>query len=265
MGFTWSPGLRGSVYKTAPSLPLSAGACGPGNRFPFPSRRPLPRFRDDPRFASWIRVGDDATVGGGPPRSHGSSAFAIALRDLPPTSLSRRCGGLRGPSLRSRPRTFARDRCALLTLVPSFPAHPGPCRPALHRASSLGVVQRSPLHRPRIVESTPGRDLRRFLRGRESHLSSRVPSSWFRTTSTVYSARRTAGLLHPAAGPGVRRVSRNPLPQSRRPTRRPSEKTGVRKASSPRRDLYPSKSSPRPQPYRVTTACASVPLGRTRW
>jgi hypothetical protein len=42
-----------------------------------------------------------------------------------------------------------------------------------------------------------------------------VPTSWFRTTSPVFSARRTAGLLHPAAGPGVRRVSRNPLPRSR--------------------------------------------------
>ena len=47
-----------------------------------------------------------------------------------------------------------------------------------------------------------------------------VPPSWFRTTSTVSSARRTAGLLHPATGPGVRRVSRNPLPRSRCSTAR---------------------------------------------
>jgi hypothetical protein len=37
----------------------------------------------------------------------------------------------------------------------------------------------------------------------------------------------------------------------------------VRKASSPRRNLYPSKSSPRFRLYRVTTAGASVPLGAT--
>jgi hypothetical protein len=100
-----------------------------------------------------------------------------------------------------------------------------------------------------------------------------VPSSWFHTTSAVFSARRPAGLLHPAAGPEVRRVSRNPLP--RRPLTAPlarrgdrpegqSGAAGVRKASSPRRDLYPSKSSPRPQPYRVTTADAPLPLDPTR-
>jgi hypothetical protein len=35
-----------------------------------------------------------------------------------------------------------------------------------------------------------------------------VPPSWFRTTSTGSSAETGAGLLHPAADPGVRRVSR---------------------------------------------------------
>jgi hypothetical protein len=71
-------------------------------------------------------------VGGGPRRSRGSLAFATALLDLPRTpSRTRRRGGLRGPSERSRPRTFVRDRCALLTLMPSFPALPGPCRPVL--------------------------------------------------------------------------------------------------------------------------------------
>jgi hypothetical protein len=33
------------------------------------------------------------------------------------------------------------------------------------------------------------------------------PPSWFRTTSTVYSAQRLAGLLRPATGSGVRYVS----------------------------------------------------------
>jgi len=39
--------------------------------------------------------------------------------------------------------------------------------------------------------------------------------------------------------------------------------TGVRKASSPRRDLYPSKSSPRFRLYRVTTAGTSLPFCAT--
>jgi len=40
-----------------------------------------------------------------------------------------------------------------------------------------------------------------------SHGRSPVPSSWFLTTPTAFSARRLAGLLHPAADPGVRPVS----------------------------------------------------------
>jgi hypothetical protein len=65
--------------------------------------------------------------------------------------------------------------------------------------------------RDRDPLGTRNRWLRRAV-GRRHHPSSLVPSSSFLTTSTVSSARRTAGLLHPAAGPGVRRVSRDPLP-----------------------------------------------------
>jgi len=43
---------------------------------------------------------------------------------------------------------------------------------------------------------------------RGSHLRRPVPSSWFRTTSTASATCGFAGLLHPAADPGVRRVSR---------------------------------------------------------
>jgi hypothetical protein len=49
-------------------------------------------------------------------------------------------------------------------------------------------------------------DVATMLRARTAG-SNHVPSSWFLTTSTVSSARRIAGLLHPAADPGVRRVS----------------------------------------------------------
>jgi hypothetical protein len=55
-----------------------------------------------------------------------------------------------------------------------------------------------------------------------------VPTSWFRTTSPAFSARRTAGLLHPAAGPGVRRVSCNPLPRSRARATRARSGAGVK-------------------------------------
>jgi hypothetical protein len=37
--------------------------------------------------------------------------------------------------------------------------------------------------------------------------TSSTPSSWFRTTSTVYSSDKLASLLHLATGYGVRRVS----------------------------------------------------------
>lgn len=50
-------------------------------------------------------------------------------------------------------------------------------------------------------------DGRSSLRPRGCHPRSPVPSSWFLTTSTASSAPRVAGLLHPAADPGVHRVS----------------------------------------------------------
>lgn len=76
--------------------------------------------------------------------------------------------------------------------------------------SSLGVVQRSPLHQHQRCASTPS--------GRSSQASpttfgSRlpplelVPSLLFLPASTVYSARRLAGLLRPAADHGVHYVS----------------------------------------------------------
>jgi hypothetical protein len=44
-----------------------------------------------------------------------------------------------------------------------------------------------------------------------------VPPAWFLTTSTAFSAHRLAGLLHPAAGPGVRRVSGRSPPRDGEP------------------------------------------------
>ena len=73
--------------------------------------------------------------------------------------------------------------------------------------SSLGVPQRTPLHRHQHRASTPGKP------GPETcQCSELVPPLPFLPVSAVYSARRLAGLLHPAADHGVRLVS------SRHPT-----------------------------------------------
>jgi hypothetical protein len=89
-----------------------------------------------------------------------------------------------------------------------------------------------PLHRHHRRASTPGdRSHRRFG---SDQLPNPVPSSWFLATSTVSSARRLAGLLRPAAGPGVRRVS--------------DREIGFPIANPPRRRDHPSKNTARPQP-----------------
>ena len=54
--------------------------------------------------------------------------------------------------------------------------------------------------------STPAPTRGSSLRPRGCHPRSLVPSSWFLTTSTASSAVSSAGLLHPAANPGVHRV-----------------------------------------------------------
>jgi hypothetical protein len=79
----------------------------------------------------------------------------------------------------------------------------------------LGFVTSLPLHRHILCASTPSSPElpRDCLRADGTTRPAPVPSSWFRTTSTAFSARRTVGLLHPTAGPGVRRVSRNLLPR----------------------------------------------------
>jgi hypothetical protein len=61
-----------------------------------------------------------------------------------------------------------------------------------------------------------------------------------------------AGLLRPAAGHEVRRVSAA--------CRQAHPRMSAQPASFPRRDSYPSKNSPRRQPYRVTAAVALMPL-----
>jgi hypothetical protein len=90
---------------------------------------------------------------------------------------------------------------------------------------------------------------------RGATLASPVPPSWFRTTSAVSSAPGFAGLLHPAADPGVRCVSRTAPGDHRSGSgdARTLLATWIR---------YPSKDIPRRQPHRVTAAVAPLPLAR---
>jgi hypothetical protein len=77
--------------------------------------------------------------------------------------------------------------------------------------SSLGVFQSPPLHRHLHRASTPGPTSFEGVLPFGSDLpgSELVPPLPFLPAPTVCSARRPAGLLHPAAGHGVRHISRS--------------------------------------------------------
>jgi hypothetical protein len=93
--------------------------------------------------------------------------------------------------------------------------------------------------------------------GRRHHPSCLVPPAWFRTTSTVFSALKFAGLLHPAAGRGVRRVSRKPAPPGSRPlaTREWSAmRAGASAGLAPRDASTLRRVPPVRSQYRVTAA-----------
>jgi hypothetical protein len=114
--------------------------------------------------------------------------------------------------------------------------------PRRHAPASLGVRPAPPPYsesRPLPVAPV-GRSESSFgtpPSGRRYHPSTPVPSSWSRTTSTVSSANPVASLLHLAAGHGVRRVFRLPVPDC---TRRYAEH-GRRP-----RDASPFEESPSP-------------------
>jgi hypothetical protein len=107
-----------------------------------------------------------------------------------------------------------------------------------------------PLPAPRVAP--------RHLRADGTTRPAHVPPAWFRTTSTAFSALKFAGLLRPAAGHEVRRVSPKPAPAT--PNAEPPRWFAVRGRGetglAPRDAIDPPKSSPRSQPYRVTTACS---------
>lgn len=78
--------------------------------------------------------------------------------------------------------------------VPKHDMHPRASTPEAPRGARARAL--TP-RRPRSARSSAG----------PCHWTRPVPSSRFRTSSTASSARRVAGLLHPASGPGVRVVS----------------------------------------------------------
>lgn len=96
------------------------------------------------------------------------------------------------------------------------------------------------------------------LRREVLNLASR-PTSLFRTASPGCSARRLAGLLHPAAGHGVRYVSSiHPVePAPGASSLLTTFLAGHRVPESPHRVSYPPKESPLPQPCRIAATVAS--------
>jgi hypothetical protein len=123
-----------------------------------------------------------------------------------------RTPGPRLSSARSRLRACL-AAARMSTLLASAPLQSPPLAPAGEPASSRGVgvhptvTRRTPAFAPPPTHPPRVHSRCCHLRPRSNQPRSPVPPSWFLTTSTVSAARRLAGLLHPAAGPGVRRVS----------------------------------------------------------
>lgn len=156
-------------------------------------RRPTPRPPNDPR---------GVPCAGRPTLSRGTMSMRTFLVLAPLRSCT--------------------DRPGRMTFSPGFPsAFPGQLDRKTHH---------SPLHRHLATRPLPREELPRAS-APGSHPRSHVPSSWFHTTSTASSASQSAGLLHPAAGPGVRGFP----PLRRRP------KVGGVLASSPRRTHTPRR------------------------
>ena len=153
-----------------------------------------------------------ATNGGAPERSCVAAGlvFTAPSPTLPVTGLvpevfrrtgrpspSRKMAPCEPPDLHSSPE-LNRSPWSESTFSPGFRLRCKPRGPA---------APLSPLHRHPREASTPAQTASPRFGPGGTTLRSPVPPSWFRTTSTVSSASRFAGLLHPAADPGVHRVS----------------------------------------------------------
>jgi hypothetical protein len=114
----------------------------------------------------------------------------------------------------------------------------------------VGFARLSPLCRSTLRVSTPGS--RGLLRSDGATHRHRVPSTWFLTTPTACSTRALRVCCTPL--PALRFDAFPALGVQRRP------KAHWLPRHSPRRGSYPSKSSPRQQPHRITAAVALLPL-----
>jgi len=155
-------------------------------------------------------------------------------------------------------RAIETDRPALSAFASSSELSKERCR--LAPASSPGIRTGSrptapPPTSPECVHS--GRTVADPPSARRCQSSGPVPPAWFRTTSTVCSASGLAGVLQPAAGPGVHRVSLHLAAFA--PLTRPRSRAG--RAVGPIPTVpHPSEDSPRSQPYGVAAAAAFLPF-----
>jgi hypothetical protein len=134
-----------------------------------------------------------------------SKLWFVGLRHRPPRP-SNACAFWPSRDLRSgRIPPLLDGGCAtLLTFVPSFPTLPGPCDPVIPSpGSSHGVVQRSPLHRHRPKSPLPDA-CASFGEGCHTLPRSALVVLHHLDGLLLFDL---AGLFHPAADPGVRRVS----------------------------------------------------------
>jgi len=151
----------------------------------------------------------------------------------------------------------SRSRPSPPTLLPERRSSTGPLRPSIDLVP--GVHSRA--------------DIAAVASVRRCHPPDPVPTSPILTVSPVYSAdwpactclcaiagAGFAGLLHPAADPGVRCVSHRHPGGSWHPTLAIAGRcaAGHANSASSQRDSYPSKDSPHPQPCRVATTVAPL-------
>ena len=103
-----------------------------------------------------------------------------------------------------------------------------------------------PVYLPRVHSQEP-----RPPSDRRCQTSGRVPPSWFRTTTTVFSTRELRVCCTPQPTKGSTRFMRAATT--------PPE-GGQATGQSPRRGSHPSKTFPHQQPYRITASVAFLSL-----
>lgn len=159
----------------------------------------LPFLRASPHTSDGAALSRGETVSRRP--LHPSGAFhggispgrfrGVWLHRSPPRlsahHLSAYAGALEALTTRMR-HTRMRAHATLLTLTPAFPSRPDPCGPAFQAGLPLlGLSKDRPSIESRRRVRRPGLRLRRSLRGTTAGRS-RVPPSWFRTTSAAFSS-----------------------------------------------------------------------------